>query len=42
MLKPFDMEPRKAVPKKHSASEKENNYEEEIDLTAQDRIGKID
>ena len=41
-LKPFDMEPRKAIPKKHFVSEKENNCEEEINLTPQDRIGNID
>ena len=41
-LKPFDMEPRKAIPKKSFVSEEENNYEEEINLTSQDRIGNID
>ena len=32
-LKLFDMEPHKAIPKKHCVSEKENNSEEEINLT---------
>ena len=32
-LKLFDMEPHKAIPKKHCVSEKENNGEEEINLT---------
>ena len=32
-LKPFDMEPRKAILKKPFASEEENNCEEEINLT---------
>ena len=41
-LKPFDMEPRRAIPKKLVASEEENNWEEEINLTPQDRIGNID
>ena len=41
-LKPFDMEPRKAIPKKSFVTEEENNCEEEIDLTTQDRIGNID
>ena len=40
-LKPFDMEPRKAIPKKPFVS-KENNCEEEINFTPQDRIGNID
>ena len=42
MLKPFDMEPRNAIPQKHFVSEKENNCEEEINLAPQDRIGNID
>ena len=41
MLKPFDMEPRKAIPNKIFVSEKEN-CQEEINLTPQDRIGNID
>ena len=36
------MEPRNAISKKHSASEEENNCEEEINLTQQERIGNID
>ena len=41
-LKPFDMEPRKALPKKKKfASEEENNCEEEINLTPQYRIDNI-
>ena len=36
MLKPFDMEPRRAIPKKPFVSE------EEINLKSQDRIGNID
>ena len=36
--KPFDMEPRKAIPKKHFVSKEENNCKEEIHLTPQDRI----
>ena len=36
------MEPCKAIPKKPFALEEENNCEEEITLTAQDRIGNID
>ena len=35
-FKPFDMEPRKAIPKKDFVLEKENNCEEEINLTRQD------
>ena len=42
MLKPFDMEPRNATPKKHFVLEEENDCEEEINLTLQDRIGNID
>ena len=34
-FKPFDMEPRKAIPKKDFVLEKENNCEEEINLTRQ-------
>ena len=41
-LKPFDVEPRKAIPKKKILLEKENSCEEEINLTAQDRTGNID
>ena len=41
MLKPFDMEPRQAIPNKHFVSEKEN-CQDEINLTPQDRIGNID
>ena len=32
-MKPFEIEPYKAIPKKHFVSEKENNCEEEINLT---------
>ena len=31
-LKPFDMEPCKAIPKKNFVSEEENNCEKEINL----------
>ena len=41
-LKPFDMEPGKAIPKKHFVLEEESNCEEEMNLTPQDRIGNID
>ena len=41
-LKPFNVEPQKAITKKPFASEEENNCEEEINLTPQDRIGNID
>ena len=41
-LKPFDMEPRKAIRKKHFVLEEQNNCEEEINLTPQDRIGNTD
>ena len=41
-LKPFDMESCKAIIKKHFVSEAESNCEQEINLTQQDRIGKID
>ena len=41
-VKPFDMEPCKAIPKKPFVPEKENNCEEENNLTPQDRIGNID
>ena len=37
-LKPFNMETRKAIPKKHFVSEEENNCEEETNLAPQDRI----
>ena len=40
--KPFNMEPRKAIPKKYFVSEEENACEEEINLTQQDRISNID
>ena len=36
------MEPRKAIRKKHFVLEEENNCEEEINLTPQDRIGNTD
>ena len=36
------MEPCKTIPKKPFALEEENNFEEEITLTTQDRIGNID
>ena len=42
MLKPFDMDPRKAIAKKHFVLEEKNNCEEEINLTPQDRIGNSD
>ena len=32
-LKPFDLEPRKVIPKKPFVSEEENNFEEEINLS---------
>ena len=38
--KPFNMEPRKVIPKKHFVLGKENNCE--INLTRQDRISTID
>ena len=41
MPRPFDMGPRKAIPKKPFVSEGKNNCEEEINLTPQDRIGNI-
>ena len=41
-LKQIDMEPRQAIPKKHFISEEENNCEEEINLSPQDRNGNID
>ena len=41
-LKPFDLEPRKAIPKKIFVSEEENNFEEEINLITEDWIGNID
>ena len=41
-LKPFGMEPRKVIPKKHFVLEEENNSEEGINLTPSDRIGNID
>ena len=42
MLKPFGMEPPKAIPKKLFVSEEENNCKEEINLTLQNKIGNID
>ena len=39
-LKPFDMEPRKAI--LHFILEEENNCKEEINLTPHDRIGNTD
>ena len=41
-LKPFYMEPRKAIPKTPFVSEEKHNCEEKIYLTPQDRIGNID
>ena len=41
-LKPFNMQPRKAIPKKTFVFEKENNCKGEINSTPQDRIGNID
>ena len=41
-LKPFNMQPRKAIPKKAFVFEKENNCKGEINSTQQDRIGNID
>ena len=41
-LKPFDMEPCKAIPKKNFGSEEENNCEKEINLTGQDKMENID
>ena len=40
-LKPFHMETRKAVPKKHFVSKEGNNCEEKINLTPYDRIDNI-
>ena len=40
-LKPFDMEPRKDISRKRFVSEEENNWEEEINLAPQDRIGNV-
>ena len=36
------MEPRKVIPEKHFISEEENNCEEEVNLTPEDRIGNSD
>ena len=36
------MEPRKAIPKEHFVLDEENNCEEEINLTTQDRISNND
>ena len=41
-LKPFDMEPRQAIPMKPFVSEEENNCQQEINLTPQDGIGNFD
>ena len=41
-LKPFNMEPCKAIPMKCFVSEEENTCEEEINLTPQERIGNAD
>ena len=41
-LKPFDMEPCKAIPKKYFLLVEEIRCKEEINLTPQDRIGNID
>ena len=41
-LKPLDMEPCKAIPKKLFVLKEQNNCKEEISLTPQDRIGDID
>ena len=41
MLKPFGMEPPKAIPKKLFVSEEENDCKEEINLTLQNKIGNI-
>ena len=41
-LKPLDMEPCKAIPKKRFVSKEQNNCEEKISLTPQDRSGDID
>ena len=41
ILKPLNMEPCKAVPKKPFVSEEETNCEGEINLTPQDKIGNI-
>ena len=40
-LKRFNMEPPRAIPKKHFVSEEENNCEK-INLTPQDRISNTD
>ena len=42
MPKPFDMEPRKATPKKYFVSEEENDCEAEISSTPHGRISNID
>ena len=36
------MEPGKAIPKKYLVLEEENNWEEEINLTPQDKIDNTD
>ena len=40
-MKPFNMQPRAAVPYKTFVMEEENNFEEEISLASQDLIGNI-
>ena len=42
MLKPFNMKPRQAISINHFVSEEENNCQEEINLTPQNRIGNTD
>ena len=42
MLRPFNMEPCKAIPKKPLVLVEENNCEGETNLMPQDRIGNID
>ena len=41
-LKPLYIEPRKTIPKKHFVWKEDNYWEEEINLTPQDRTGNID
>ena len=40
-MKPFNMQPRAAVPYKTFVMEEENNFEEKISLAPQDLIGNI-
>ena len=42
MLRPFNMEPCKAIPKKPLVLVEQNNCEGETNLMPQDRIGNID